>query len=178
MFSGIPTPMIVKATLLPFRDVIISNGLVSAFPIRFGRNMVAEFKNSYMTAKMNKTIISRIWKVQPGRCPGCFVLGKTAVGGTRFILRLPSTISFGTICGSFLTAILFSKQKNVNKNFGLTPCIFRQNMVLSNQFHTEYHRVTLSHTKKSDSMGLFNGRKLKNSETALFWKFKHFEDFW
>lgn len=60
MFSGIPTPMIVKATLLPFRDVIISNGLVSAFPIRFGRNMVAEFKNSYMTAKMNKTIISRI----------------------------------------------------------------------------------------------------------------------
>ena len=60
MFSGIPTPMIVKATLLPFRDVIISDGLVSAFPIRFGRNMVAEFKNSYMIARMNKTIISRI----------------------------------------------------------------------------------------------------------------------
>lgn len=60
MFSGIPTPMIIKATLLPFRDVIISDGLVSAFPIRFGRNMVAEFKNSYITAKMNKTIISRI----------------------------------------------------------------------------------------------------------------------
>ena len=52
--------MIVKATLLPFRDVIISDGLVSAFPIRFGRNMVAEFKNSYMIARMNKTIISRI----------------------------------------------------------------------------------------------------------------------
>ena len=45
---------------------------------------------------------------------------------------------------------------------------YAANMVLSNQFHTEYHRVTLSHTKKSDSMGLFNGRKLKNSETALF----------
>lgn len=60
MFSGIPTPIIVKATLLPFRDVIISDGLVSAFPIRFGRNMTAEFKNSYMTAKKNKTIISRI----------------------------------------------------------------------------------------------------------------------
>ena len=44
----------------PFRDVIISDGLVSAFPIRFGRNMVAEFKNSYMIARMNKTIISRI----------------------------------------------------------------------------------------------------------------------
>lgn len=60
MFSGIPTPMIVKTTLLPFRDVIISDGLVSAFPIRFGRNSAAEFKDTYMTAKKNKTIITRI----------------------------------------------------------------------------------------------------------------------
>ena len=51
---------------------------------------------------------------------------------------------------------------------GIDSCFSVGNMVLSNQFHTEYHRVTLSHTKKSDSMGLFNGRKLKNSETALF----------
>lgn len=55
-----PTPMVVKTTLLPFQDVIISDGLVSAFPIRFGRNSATEFKDSYMTAKKNKTIISRI----------------------------------------------------------------------------------------------------------------------
>ena len=55
-----PTPMIVKATLLPFRDIIISDGLVSAFPIRFGRNMADGFKETYMTAKKNKAIISRI----------------------------------------------------------------------------------------------------------------------
>lgn len=55
-----PTPMIVKTTLLPFRDVIISDGLVSAFPIRFGRNSATEFKDIYMTVKKNKTIISRI----------------------------------------------------------------------------------------------------------------------
>ncbi len=55
-----PTPMIVKATLLPFRDIIISDGLVSAFPIRFGRNMADGFKETYMTAKKNKTLISQI----------------------------------------------------------------------------------------------------------------------
>ena len=56
----VPTPAIVKTTLLPFRDVIISDGLVSAFPIRFGRNMADEFKETYMTAKKNKTLISQI----------------------------------------------------------------------------------------------------------------------
>lgn len=55
-----PTPVIIKTTLLPFRDVIISDGLVSAFPIRFGRNMVDEFKETYMSAKKNKTLISQI----------------------------------------------------------------------------------------------------------------------
>ena len=55
-----PAPMIVKATLLPFRDIIISDVLVSAFPIRFGWNMADGFKETYMTAKKNKTIISRI----------------------------------------------------------------------------------------------------------------------
>lgn len=75
-----------------------------------------------------------------------------------------------------------SEKKSIVKSIKLSPSqvqqieekaneknmTFSSYMVLSNQFHTEYHRVTLSHTKKSDSMGLFNGRKLKNSETALF----------
>ena len=55
-----PTPVIVKATLLPFRDVIISDGLVSSFPIRFGRNMADGFKETYMTAKKSKALISQI----------------------------------------------------------------------------------------------------------------------
>jgi hypothetical protein len=60
MFLGVPTPIIVKATLLPFRDVIISDGLVSAYRVRFGKNSAAEFKDTYMTAKKNKKIITRI----------------------------------------------------------------------------------------------------------------------
>ena len=78
------------------------------------------------------------------------------------------------VCRSMLVYDL----DNVDKDICISNLIIKEtliksshyaaNMVLSNQFHTEYHRVTLSHTKKSDSMGLFNGRKLKNSETALF----------
>ena len=60
MFLGVPTPINVKTTLLPFRDVIISDGLVSSFPIRFGRNSTAEFKESYMLAKKSQTIIKQI----------------------------------------------------------------------------------------------------------------------
>lgn len=73
----------------------------------------------------------------------------------------------------YLFNMLFSTFYDINRQKNsfsdtFSYVAFWQNMVLSNQFHTEYHRVTLSHTKKSDSMGLFNGRKLKNSETALF----------
>ena len=56
----VPTPTIAKTTLLPFRDVIVSDGLVSAFLIRFGRNMVDGFKETYMTEKKNKALISQI----------------------------------------------------------------------------------------------------------------------
>ena len=56
MFSGIPTPMIVKATLLPFRDVIISDGLVVPYRVCFGKGAIEAFKETYMNAKRNNTI--------------------------------------------------------------------------------------------------------------------------
>ncbi len=45
MLPDHPTPLIVKATLLPFKNIIISDGLVSVFRVRFGRNSAAEFKD-------------------------------------------------------------------------------------------------------------------------------------
>jgi len=54
MFAEVPTPIIVKATLLPFRNVIISDELGSSFPIRFGRNVKMELKNIYLTAKAQR----------------------------------------------------------------------------------------------------------------------------
>ena len=60
MLGGQPTPLILKATLLPFKNVIISDGLVTSYAIRFGRNSAAEFKETYMNAKRNGDIITNI----------------------------------------------------------------------------------------------------------------------
>ena len=60
MFPDIPLPIIVKATLLPFRKVIISDGLVSAFPICFGRNIAMDLKETYLTAKQQGRIITNL----------------------------------------------------------------------------------------------------------------------
>lgn len=60
MLPDNPTPLIVKATLLPFKNIISSDGLVSIFPIRFDRNSADEFKENYITAKQNHSIITNI----------------------------------------------------------------------------------------------------------------------
>ena len=56
MLYGAPTPVILQATLLPFKNVIITDGLVSVFSIRFGRNYSADFKETYMAANRNGSI--------------------------------------------------------------------------------------------------------------------------
>ena len=60
MLHGVSTPILLQATLLPFKNVIITDGLVSVSQIRFGRNYSADFKEIYMTAKHNASIKSKI----------------------------------------------------------------------------------------------------------------------
>ena len=60
MLRGIPTPVHLQATLLPFRNVIIADGLVSVSQIRFGRNYSADFKEIYMAARHKGSIKSMI----------------------------------------------------------------------------------------------------------------------
>ncbi len=60
MLHGIPTPLVLQVPLLPFRDVIITDGLVSVSRIRFDRNYSADFKKTYMEAKHNGSIIAKI----------------------------------------------------------------------------------------------------------------------
>ena len=60
MLFGVPTPIIVDAVLLPFKDCIITDGLVSVIPVRFGGNYTRSFKEVYMTAKRNGSIIKSI----------------------------------------------------------------------------------------------------------------------
>ena len=49
-------PLIVEATFMPFKDVIISDGLVMPFFVIVGGGMRQMFKDVYLTAKKNGRI--------------------------------------------------------------------------------------------------------------------------
>lgn len=49
-------PVLLDAVLIPFRDSIISDGLVVPYRIYFGKGAAEGFKEVYMTAKRNHTI--------------------------------------------------------------------------------------------------------------------------
>lgn len=56
MFYGASTPLMVKATFIPFKRVIISDGLVYPYNVIIGGGMKKIFKDVYMGAKKNGTI--------------------------------------------------------------------------------------------------------------------------
>lgn len=60
MFPFSPLPIMMKATLIPFRDVIISDGLVIQYPVHIGGNMTRQFKDIYLREKKNGTIIREL----------------------------------------------------------------------------------------------------------------------
>lgn len=67
MLRNAPMPTLLDETLLPFKNAIISDGLVSVMPIIFGLNSKADFKEIYMDAKRNQ---SQNMMLQPGViCP-------------------------------------------------------------------------------------------------------------
>ena len=50
------SPVLLEAVLIPFRDSIISDGLVVPYRICFGKGAIEDFKEVYMNAKRNHTI--------------------------------------------------------------------------------------------------------------------------
>lgn len=60
MFFYAPMPLLMEATFIPFRDVIISDGLVMPYNIVIGKNMANQFKNIYMDAKKRGTLIKSL----------------------------------------------------------------------------------------------------------------------
>ena len=56
MFYGAPMPLILEATFMPFRDVIISDGLVMPYNVIVGGGMKRMFKDVYMNAKKSGRI--------------------------------------------------------------------------------------------------------------------------
>ena len=57
MFPSFVLPIIIEATLIPFRDVIISDGLMKSFPVILGTGVKQQCKDIYMDAKRDGTII-------------------------------------------------------------------------------------------------------------------------
>lgn len=53
ILEGYPMPQLVQATLMPFREVIIHNGVVAPYGICLSRNMSEQFKQIYLEAKAN-----------------------------------------------------------------------------------------------------------------------------
>lgn len=60
MFQFAPMPLLMEATFIPFRDVIISDGLVMPYNVIIGSNMAKQFKDTYMDAKKNGMLIKSI----------------------------------------------------------------------------------------------------------------------
>lgn len=56
MFYFCSPPIALKAVLIPFKNVIISDGLVSAYNVAFGRNYTSSWKEIYLTAKKSGAV--------------------------------------------------------------------------------------------------------------------------
>ncbi len=56
MFYGAPMPLLIEATFMPFKDVIISDGLVISHNILVGGGMKRVLKDAYMAAKKSGQI--------------------------------------------------------------------------------------------------------------------------
>lgn len=51
MFNGAPLPIIMEAVLIPFRDVIITDGVVVPYNVPIGGGLIEESKTVYKEAK-------------------------------------------------------------------------------------------------------------------------------
>ena len=60
MLWGIRLPVFIRGTLLPFKNVIITDGLITRYPVTVGGNMAGSFREVYMEAKQSGKLISSI----------------------------------------------------------------------------------------------------------------------
>lgn len=60
MFFYMQPPVMIDATLLPYRGIITSDGLVSSLPVSFGGGIKKEFREIYSSAKTRKQILTSL----------------------------------------------------------------------------------------------------------------------
>lgn len=56
MFGFEHLPLMIHATIIPFGDIIISDGLIQIYNVIIGGNMARAFKDTYMSAKKSRLI--------------------------------------------------------------------------------------------------------------------------
>ncbi|MDY4515095.1 MAG: hypothetical protein SPD93_01185 [Lachnospiraceae bacterium] len=50
-------PIVVHATLIPFENIIVHDGIVTPYNITFGKNISDHAKSLYKNAKQNGTLL-------------------------------------------------------------------------------------------------------------------------
>lgn len=60
MLKQSPLPILMYATLIPFRDCIITDGLVAEENVRFGSGSRSDFRECYLNAKQKGRIITSL----------------------------------------------------------------------------------------------------------------------
>ncbi len=60
MLRGFPMPVAIRATLIPFEDVIITDGIILPYGIVFGGGIKQTLKTTYMEAKNKGRIIKKL----------------------------------------------------------------------------------------------------------------------
>ncbi len=58
--SPFDPPIYLRGTIIPFRDVIIPDGLLEVMPIRFGSNFKEDLRKKYIDAKNNGKVIKKL----------------------------------------------------------------------------------------------------------------------
>ena len=60
LFAAYPMPMMLETTLLPFRDIVVTDGIFNLFRIHFGAGIAKDYKDTYMTAKRKGEVMDEI----------------------------------------------------------------------------------------------------------------------
>ncbi len=60
LFAFHPMPLMLEATLLPFKDVIVTDGVFIPYRIHFGTGIANKYKEIYMTAKRKGEIMDEL----------------------------------------------------------------------------------------------------------------------
>lgn len=84
-------PVLLDAVLLPFRDSIITDGLMIAYPVHFGSGIRETFKEIYLNAKADNTICFSLEGSEPERPSR---KKKEAAAAGSYVI----SVSYGTGC--------------------------------------------------------------------------------